>query len=54
MFLHGEGHEADMPAKHVNAMTADKGADKKTQQRSEKFAGGMFKASERTAGIGAR
>ena len=31
-----------MTAKHLKAMVADKGADKKTQEIAEKFAGGMI------------
>lgn len=37
------GDEADMLAKHATAMTASRGADKKTQQTLQTFAGGMFK-----------
>jgi len=39
-----KGTQQDMTAKHVKAMMADKGADKKTQDIAEKFAGGMFNA----------
>ena len=38
-----EGDEADMLAKHATAMTASRGADQKTQQMLQTFAGGMFK-----------
>ena len=38
-----KGDEADMLAKHATAMTASRGADKKTQQMLQTFAGGMFK-----------
>lgn len=37
-----KGSQQDMTAKHLKAMVADKGADKKTQQIAEKFAGGMM------------
>lgn len=37
-----KGTQQDMTAKHLKAMVADKGADKKTQEIAEKFAGGMF------------
>ncbi len=37
------GNQADMTAKHVTAMMAARGADKKTQQMIQGFAGGMFK-----------
>jgi hypothetical protein len=36
--------QADMTAKHLKAMVADNGADKKTQEIAEKIAGGMFTA----------
>lgn len=36
------GTQQDMTAKHLKAMVADKGADKKTQEMAEKFAGGMM------------
>ena len=39
-----KGTQQEMTAKHVKAMVADKGADKKTQEIAEKFAGGMFNA----------
>jgi len=39
-----KGTQQDLTAKHVKAMLADKGADKKTQEIAEKFAGGMFNA----------
>jgi len=39
-----KGTQQDMTAKHVKAMMADKGVDKKTQDIAEKFAGGMFNA----------
>ena len=39
-----KGTQQDMTAKHVKAMVADKGADKKTQEIAEQFAGGMFNA----------
>jgi hypothetical protein len=39
-----KGTQQDMTAKHMKAMVADKGADKKTQEIAEKFAGGMFNA----------
>jgi hypothetical protein len=37
-----KGTQQDMAAKHLKAMAADKGADKKTQEIAEKFAGGMM------------
>jgi len=37
-----KGTQQEMTAKHVKAMMADKGVDKKTQEIAEKFAGGMF------------
>ena len=37
-----KGTQADVMAKHAAAMVADKGADKKTQEIAEKFAGGMM------------
>ena len=37
-----KGTQQDMTAKHLKAMVADKGADKKTQEIAEKFAGGMM------------
>jgi hypothetical protein len=37
-----KGTQKDMTAKHLKAMVADKGADKKTQEIAEKFAGGMM------------
>jgi hypothetical protein len=37
-----KGTQAQMTAKHVKAMVADKGADKKSQEIAEKVAGGMF------------
>ncbi len=37
-----KGTQAEMSAKHMKAMVADNGADKKTQEIAEKFAGGMF------------
>lgn len=39
-----KGTQQDMTAKHMKAMMADKGVDKKTQDLAEKFAGGMFNA----------
>ena len=39
-----KGTQADMTAKHLKAMVADNGADKKTQEIAEKIAGGMFTA----------
>lgn len=39
-----KGTQQEMTAKHLKAMVADKGADKKTQEIAEKFAGGMFSA----------
>jgi hypothetical protein len=39
-----KGDKADMLTKHATAMMAARGADKRTQQTIEKFAGGMFKA----------
>ena len=36
------GTQQDMAAKHLKAMVADKGADKKTQKVAEKFAGGIM------------
>ena len=41
-----KGTQADMTAKHLKAMVADNGADKKTQEIAEKIAGGMFTASQ--------
>jgi hypothetical protein len=38
-----KGTQADMMAKHTTAMAASRGADKKTQQMVQQFAGGMFK-----------
>ncbi|HXF13319.1 MAG TPA: hypothetical protein VN517_09195 [Terriglobales bacterium] len=38
-----KGDQADIMAKHASAMTASRGADKKTQQIAQQFAGGMFK-----------
>lgn len=38
-----KGDEAEMLAKHATAMTARRGADKKTQQTIQTFATGMFK-----------
>ena len=38
-----KGNQADVMAKHASAMTATRGADKKTQQIAQQFAGGMFK-----------
>jgi hypothetical protein len=37
-----KGTQQEMTAKHLKAMVADKGADKKTQEIAEKFAGGMM------------
>ena len=37
------GTQADMTAKHATAMAASRGADKKTQQMLQQFAGGAFK-----------
>ncbi len=37
-----KGTQQDMTAKHLKAMVADKGADKKTQEIAEKLAGGMM------------
>jgi hypothetical protein len=37
-----KGTQADMSAKHVTAMIAARGADKQTQQKIQKIAGGMF------------
>lgn len=37
-----KGTQQEMTAKHLRAMVADKGADKKTQEIAEKFAGGMM------------
>jgi len=41
-----KGTQADMTAKHVAAMMAARGADKKTQQMIQTFAGGMGKMFE--------
>ena len=41
-----KGTQADMTAKHVTAMMAARGADKKTQQMIQTFAGGMGKMFE--------
>jgi hypothetical protein len=38
-----KGDQADMTARHATAMAASRGADKKTQQMFQQFAGGMFK-----------
>ncbi len=38
-----KGDQADMSAKHATAMLASRGADQKTQQMAQAFAGGMFK-----------
>ena len=38
-----KGSQADMTAKHVRAMLADRGADAKSQEMAQKFAGGLFK-----------
>ena len=38
-----KGTQADMAAKHATAMAASRGADQKTQQMLQQFAGGMFK-----------
>jgi hypothetical protein len=38
-----KGDKADMVAKHTTAMIASRGADKKTQQMVQTFAGGLFK-----------
>ena len=38
-----KGTQADMMAKHATAMAATRGADQKTQQMLQQFAGGMFK-----------
>jgi len=38
-----KGTQADVMAKHATAMAASRGADKKTQQVFQQFAGGMFK-----------
>lgn len=38
-----KGDQADMTAKHATAIAASRGADKKTQQVFQQFAGGMFK-----------
>ncbi|HEY1676929.1 MAG TPA: hypothetical protein VGG04_04435 [Candidatus Sulfotelmatobacter sp.] len=39
-----KGTQADMTAKHVTAMMAARGADQKTQQMMQQFAGGLGKA----------
>lgn len=39
-----KGSQADMTAKHMKAMLADSGADTKSQEMAEKFAGGFFHA----------
>ena len=39
-----KGTQADMTAKHVSAMMAARGADQKTQQMMQQFAGGLGKA----------
>ena len=41
-----KGTQADMTAKHATAMIAARGADKKTQQMIQTFAGGMGKMFE--------
>jgi len=38
-----KGTQADVMAKHASAMTASRGADEKTQQLFQQFAGGMFR-----------
>jgi hypothetical protein len=39
-----KGTQADMTAKHMKAMLATRGADAKSQEMAEKFAGGLFNA----------
>ncbi len=39
-----KGTQADVMAKHATAMAASRGADKKTQEVFQQYAGGMFKA----------
>jgi hypothetical protein len=39
-----KGSQADMTAKHMRAMLATRGADAKSQEMAEKFAGGLFNA----------
>ena len=39
-----KGTQSDMTARHVTAMMAARGADKKTQQMIQNISGGMFKA----------
>ncbi|HEY1676414.1 MAG TPA: hypothetical protein VGG04_01790 [Candidatus Sulfotelmatobacter sp.] len=41
-----KGTQREMTAKHAAAMLGDKGADKKTQQIAEQFAGGIFKMTQ--------
>src|SRR5579872_926991 len=41
-----KGTQGDMSAKHAAAMLGDRGADKKTQQMAEQFAGGIFKMTQ--------
>jgi hypothetical protein len=48
-----KGSIGDMTAKHMKAMVASRGADAKSQEMAEKFAGGMFKAfaSDKSSGV---
>src|SRR5262249_39551705 len=41
-----KGTQGEMSAKHARAMLAGKGADKKTQDIAEQFAGGIFKMTQ--------
>ncbi len=48
-----KGSMADMTAKHMRAMLASRGADQKSQEMTEKFAGGLFKAfaADKSSGV---
>jgi hypothetical protein len=48
-----KGSIGDMTAKHVKAMLASRGADAKSQEMTEKFAGGLFKAfaADKSSGV---
>jgi hypothetical protein len=43
-----KGDPADVTAKHLSSMLGGMGADKKTQQMAQKFAGGLFSQQEAT------
>jgi hypothetical protein len=48
-----KGSMGDMTAKHMKAMLASRGADAKSQEMAEKFAGGLFKAfaDDKSSGV---